>query len=107
MFFQIICYNPNKKTFEWLIQIMKDFHSFNLKNRIPSDVHKIALCKMVDLSNNGTLLSEILDAIVEKNAFYGRADAYQILIKIYCEQGNVNDALYILRQVILFGQVPR
>jgi pentatricopeptide repeat protein len=107
MFLQIIYHNPNKKTFEWLIQIMKDFHSFNLKNRIPSDVYEMTLYKMVDLSNNNNSLPKILDALVEKSAFYGRVDAYRILIRIYCERGDVNEALYILRRVILFGQVPR
>ncbi|CAB4399278.1 unnamed protein product [Rhizophagus irregularis] len=107
MFLQIIYYNPNKKTFEWLIRIMKDFHSYNLKNRIPSDVYKMTLYKMVDLSNDNNSLSKILDALVEKSAFYGRVDAYRILIKLYCERGDVSEALYILRRVILFGQIPR
>ncbi|GBB88683.1 hypothetical protein RclHR1_15240004 [Rhizophagus clarus] len=107
MFLQIICHNPNKKTFEWLIQIMKDFHFFNLKNRIPSDIYKMTLYKMVDLSNNNNSLPKILDALVEKSAFYRRADAYLILIRIYCERGNVDEALYILRRVILYGQIPR
>ncbi|CAG8438573.1 10626_t:CDS:1 [Funneliformis caledonium] len=107
LFLHIICNCTNEKRFEWLIRIMRDVHSFNLKNRIPYNVYKRILHKMVELSDHNDSLSEILDAIAEKNAFYGRIDAYRILVNIYCERGDVKKALYILRQIILFGQVPR
>ncbi|CAI2166633.1 18261_t:CDS:1 [Funneliformis geosporum] len=107
LFLHIICHCTNEKRFEWLIRIMRDVHSFNLKNRIPYNVYKRVLHKMVELNDHNDSLPEILDAIAEKNAFYGRIDAYRILVNIYCERGDLKEALYILRQIALFGQVPR
>ncbi|CAG8771740.1 11000_t:CDS:2, partial [Racocetra fulgida] len=105
----LLCANPDKRTFELLDQVMKDVYLFRKRSLIRPILYARVL-KLSARLGNAKIVTDIIRQMTTLGYYIERPQVKEVVkqcVDVYCENENIDAALEVLRLYNLSGQRPR